>query len=340
MKFFRIIFTLLVVLSAIQQAFAQPGKRGNSEFSNVKTPEISTIKSDTSVIHIDEGDEFDDYSDATKSVFDPRKKLNITSEDTSSFSDNDISIVEETEEMKLDCVWVKISEHFAVWDSRSVNPYRIDHSRFNDTVNITLYDSTQSRYWSMPVKKTAVTSDFGTRKYRWHYGTDLELDIGDSIFASFDGIIRISKFDAGGYGNYVMVRHYNGLETLYGHLTASLVQVGQYVKAGELIGWGGNTGRSTGPHLHFEVRFEGTAIDAEYFYDFEEEQLISRNCLITGDNFQYLNRARKVYYHKIGSGETLSEISRKYKVPASRLCKLNGISMRSTLKVGRKLRIR
>lgn len=331
-----IIFNLLICFFA----FAQPGKRGNSEFLNIKTPQINSIKADTSVIHEDEGDEFDDYSDATKSVFDPRKKLNITSEDTTTSSNDDISIVEVAEEIKMDCVWVKIAEYYSVWDSRSVNPYRIDHSRFNDTVEITLYDSTQGRYWAVPVKKTAVTSDFGARFHRWHYGTDLELDIGDSIFAAFDGIVRISKFDAGGYGNYVLLRHYNSLETLYGHLTESLVQVGQYVKAGELIGWGGNTGRSTGPHLHYEVRFEGSAIDAEYFYDFEEEQLISRVCLITKDNFQYLNRARKVYSHKVASGETLSEISRKYKIPVSRLCKMNGISTKSTLKVGRKLRIK
>ena len=340
MCFRRLLLLMIWSLFTTVYAFAQPGKRGNSEFLNLRTPDISPIKADTTIIHIDEGDEFDEYSDASKSVFDPRKKLSITSEDTTSISDGDISIVEVAEEIKLDCVWVKIAEYYSVWDSRSVNPYRIDHTRFNDTVQIVLYDSTQGRYWSVPVKQTEVTSDFGTRKYRWHYGTDLELDIGDSIFAAFDGIVRISKFDAGGYGNYVMVRHYNSLETLYGHLVKSLVEVGQYVKAGELIGWGGNTGRSTGPHLHYEVRFEGSAIDAEYFYDFEEEQLISRICLITRENFQYLNRARKVYSHKVGPGETLSEISRKYRIPTARLCKMNGISTRTTLRVGRKLRIR
>jgi murein DD-endopeptidase MepM/ murein hydrolase activator NlpD len=192
----------------------------------------------------------------------------------------------------------------------------------------------------VPLKHTFRTDDFGPRKYRWHYGTDLELDIGDSIFASFDGIVRISTYAGNGYGNYIVLRHYNGLETLYAHLSKSLVDVGQYVKAGEYLGRGGSTGRSTGPHLHYEIRFEGTPMDPEYFYDFKEEALISRVCLITESNFQYLNRARRVYYHRVSSGDTIGAISRKYRVPASRICKLNGISMKTRLKKGRKLRIK
>ena len=132
MCFRRLLLLMIWSLFMTVYAFAQPGKRGNSEFLNLRTPDISPIKADTTIIHIDEGDEFDEYSDASKSVFDPRKKLSITSEDTTSISDGDISIVEVAEEIKLDCVWVKIAEYYSVWDSRSVNPYRIDHTRFNE----------------------------------------------------------------------------------------------------------------------------------------------------------------------------------------------------------------
>jgi hypothetical protein len=334
------IYLLIVLTITVVYSIDAQTTKGKGDIFNLKEPEILMIESDTNVIHEDEGDEYEDYSEKSKSVFDPRKFQTIISEDTSSIDDGEISIVEVDEEIKLDCVWVKIAEYYSVWDSRSVNPYRIDHSRFRDTVQVILYDSTKGRYWAAPLKNTFRTDDFGPRKYRWHFGTDLELDIGDSLFAAFDGIVRISTYAAAGYGNHIVLRHYNGLETLYAHLSKSHVDVGQYVKAGEFIGRGGNTGRSTGPHLHFEVRFEGTPIDPEYFYDFKEEELISRVCLITEDNFQYLNRARRVYYHRVTSGQTISSISRKYRVPASRICKLNGISMKTRLKKGRKLRIK
>jgi len=336
------ISTLLLFVISVTFALAQPPtkKKSGGEFLNIKSPEIKSIEADTNVIQEDEGDFFDEQSDQARSVFDPRKRLSITSEDTASIDDGEISIVEISEEVKMDCVWVKIAEYYSIWDSRSVNPYRIDHSNFRDTVQITLYDSTEGRFWSPPLRKTFVTSDFGARWSRWHYGTDLELDTGDSTLAAFDGIVRVQRWDGRGYGNYILLRHYNGLETLYGHLSKALVQVGQYVKAGDLIGYGGSTGRSTGPHLHYEVRFEGTPIDAEDVYDFEEGQLISKNLIITSENFKYLGKRRQVVFHRVRSGDTISQISRKYRVPASRLCKLNGISMRSTLRVGKRLRIK
>ena len=333
-------FVLLFLTFVVLSTYAQTTKGKGGDIFNIKVPDILSVEADTNIIHEDEGDEYEDYAETQKSVFDPRKQQTIISEDTSSIAEGEISIIEVDEEIKLDCVWVKIAEYYSVWDSRSVNPYRIDHSRFNDTVQVVLYDSLIGRHWSVPLKHTFRTDDFGPRKYRWHYGTDLELDIGDSIFASFDGIVRISTYAGNGYGNYIVLRHYNGLETLYAHLSKSLVDVGQYVKAGEYLGRGGSTGRSTGPHLHYEIRFEGTPMDPEYFYDFKEEALISRVCLITESNFQYLNRARRVYYHRVSSGDTIGAISRKYRVPASRICKLNGISMKTRLKRGRKLRIK
>ena len=178
------------------------------------------------------------------------------------------------------------------------------------------------------------------RKYRWHYGTDLDLTIGDPIKSVFDGIVRIVQYDGRGYGRYIVIRHYNGLETLYGHLSATNVTVGQLVKAGEEIAKGGNTGRSTGPHLHFEVRYEGNAFNAESVFDFPNNTLQSKKFQLTPYHFAYLKEARKVYYHVVKRGESLGSISRKYRVSISSLCKLNRISTKTVIRAGRKLRIR
>lgn len=352
---FRILITLLLIgfLSLFSMAqkikskagFAKtPPKSSMKDFLQIKTPKILYTAPDTSSIfeeEIDGGDDFEE-SEEEKSTFLPEKKPTIVSEDTSDLADGELSIVEVEEEIKFenDSNWVKIAEYYSIWDSRSVNPYRIDASKFKDTVSLTLYDVEKGRNWHPPLRKAIMTSDFGTRWSRFHYGIDLDLEIGDSIFAVFDGVVRISKYDRSGYGNYVMLRHYNSLETLYGHMTRQAVAPGQYVKAGDLIGFGGSTGRSTGSHLHFEVRFEGNAINPEHFFDFDKNLLKDSRCNITSKQFDYLRSARKVVYHRVRSGETLARIARKYRVPVSRICKLNRISSRTKLRPGRRLRIR
>lgn len=85
-----------------------------------------------------------------------------------------------------------------------------------------------------------------------HNGLDIKVYIGDTIRAAFSGKVRMVKYERRGYGKYVVIRHENGLETVYGHLSKQIVDENQYVEAGEPIGLGGNTGRSTGSHLHFE----------------------------------------------------------------------------------------
>lgn len=277
--------------------------------------------------------------DSTLNV--PVKPLSIVAEDTSTIGDGELSIVEEEEEIKVDSNWVKITEYYSIWDSRRVNPYRIDGTEFADTINILLYDTAKNLNWAMPLKDTYVTSRFGRRGYRFHYGTDLELDTGDSIFAAFDGIVRVRHYDRRGYGNHIVVRHYNGLETLYGHLSKSEVEIGQLVKAGDFLGFGGSTGRSSGPHLHYEVRYQGNPINPEDIYDFRHAKLYSDEFVLSPGTFNYITKAaRKVSFHRIRSGDTLGGISRKYGVSIRYLCRVNGISTRSVLRAGRRLRIR
>ena len=202
----------------------------------------------------------------------------------------------------------------------------------------------------MPTTNTKITDIFGyrPRRRRVHNGIDVKVQIGDTIRAAFDGKVRVVK-DQGrrkGYGKYVVIRHENGLETVYGHLSKWLVTEEQYVKAGDPIALGGNTGRSTGSHLHFETLFMGKALDPALMFDFVNQD-------VTNDFYVYRKPVRTTVdkktgavktesaepmYHKVRSGDTLSKIAKRHGVSLSSLYKLNGMNSRSTLRVGQSIR--
>jgi len=337
--FSKVLGFVFVLLSFY--SIAQPNK--TKEFLNIKAPAIEYASPDVNESLFEE-----DYNDSVETSesyqYVPYKEPNesVDQQDSVYFDDEDgeLSVVEVNEQMNIDSIWVTIAQYFAIWDSRTINPYKIDGANFKDTIGFVVYDTTSGYFASMPLNNSKINSRFGMRSYRWHYGTDLGLNVGDPVKSVFDGIVRIVQYDARGYGKYVLIRHYNGFETLYGHLSGVNVAVGQSVKAGEVIGKGGSTGRSTGPHLHFEIRYEGNAINPEYVFDFYNHSLRNKDFQLTPQHFLYLKEARKIYYHKIKSGETLGSISRKYRVSISHLCKLNKISTKTILRVGRKLRIR
>lgn len=197
----------------------------------------------------------------------------------------------------------------------------------------------------MPTSSTKITSPFGPRWRRMHNGLDLKVNIGDTIVAAFDGKVRIVKYERRGYGKYVVIRHDNGLETVYGHLSKQLVEENQLVKAGEVIGLGGNTGRSTGSHLHFETRFLGIAINPVYMFDFPKQDIVADT--YTFRKTKGVKRAGShdtqvadgaIRYHKVKSGDTLSRIAKLRGVSVSTLCKLNRIKPTTTLRIGQVLR--
>ena len=197
----------------------------------------------------------------------------------------------------------------------------------------------------MPTPSTKITSPFGPRWRRMHNGLDLKVNIGDTIVAAFDGKVRIVKYERRGYGKYVVIRHDNGLETVYGHLSKRLVEENQLVKAGEVIGLGGNTGRSTGSHLHFETRFLGIAINPIYMFDFPKQDIVADT--YTFRKTKGVKRAGShdtqaadgtIRYHKVKSGDTLSRIAKLRGVSVSTLCKLNRIKPTTTLRIGQVLR--
>ena len=187
--------------------------------------------------------------------------------------------------------------------------------------------------YCMPTDSTRITDKFGyrPRRGRSHMGLDVKVKTGDTIRAAFDGKVRISRYERRGYGHYLVIRHPNGLETVYGHLSKKLVEENDIVHAGDPIGLGGNTGRSTGSHLHFETRILGNAINPAYLFDFPNQKA-------TTDYYVFQKNTREVYY-KVKSGDTLSGIAAKHETSIANICKLNGISRNAVLRIGQTLRV-
>ena len=224
-----------------------------------------------------------------------------------------------------------------IWRSDRVNPYKIPIDSMPDSVRIDCSN------FVVPVRG-AVTSEFGPRRYRFHYGIDLRLKVGDSVRCAFKGKIRIIDYEARGYGHYIVVRHDNGLETVYGHLSEVLVTLNQTVKAGQLIAYGGNTGHSTGPHLHFETRYIGNAINPAHIIDFNTGLVHERTYLLTKKNaFYYQHEVKAISsakYYKVRKRDTLSRVAARNGTSVKALCRLNGIKTKAKIKPGQRLRVR
>ena len=232
------------------------------------------------------------------------------------------------------------------------------------------------RHFCMPTKSRAITSNFGHRWGKAHKGLDIKVYVGDTIRAAFSGKVRVVRYNRGGYGKYIVIRHGNGLETIYGHLSRQLVEENQEVRAGDVIGLGGNTGRSTGSHLHFETRLCGVALNPALMFDFRAQDVTGDYYVFHKDTYEAegaeATRLRgmigngsyspedvrggavaksdnsksgkapasneNLAYHQVAKGETLYSIAQKRGVTVDELCKLNHITKRSKLRVGMILR--
>jgi len=198
----------------------------------------------------------------------------------------------------------------------------------------------------MPTTNTRITDVFGyrPRRRRVHNGLDIKVYVGDTIRAAFDGKIRIVKNQGRrrGYGMYIVMRHDNGLETVYGHLSKWLVEEDQLVKAGDPIALGGNTGRSTGSHLHFETRFLGIPINPALMFDFEKQDIVADSYTfqrVKGSSGTTRNVASgEGMFYKVKKGDTLGRIAARQGVSIDKLCKLNRITRKTVLRPGQVLR--
>lgn len=250
---------------------------------------------------------------------------------------------------------------YANWD----NKYAHRATGLPETYKIDL------RHFTMPTTSRVITSNFGSRWGRQHKGLDIKVYIGDTIRAAFSGKVRIVRYEAGGYGKYIVIRHNNGLETIYGHLSKQLVEENQEVRSGEVIGLGGNTGRSTGSHLHFETRLCGVALNPALMFDFRAQDVTgdyyafnketydnestnatrlrgkqdSSTYASTNSSDDYATNKRttsgltdQISYHKVKKGETLERIAKKRGVTIEKICKLNHITKTMRLRPGQILR--
>lgn len=218
-----------------------------------------------------------------------------------------------------------------------------DVNKLKDTVWLCLQTDSLDRF-VMPFPGR-VTSNFGWRHGRNHNGTDIDLVTGDTVVAAWSGKVRYAKYNPSGFGNLVIIRHENGLETFYAHLSKLLVVPNQEVKPGDVIGLGGNTGHSYGSHLHFEVRFFDIPFDASKIIDFEEGVVKDENLMVHGGLFgrgssnTYVSSQGAKYY-RVRSGDTLSAIAARNRTTVSKICQLNGIRPTTILQIGRNLRVR
>ena len=271
------------------------------------------------------------------------------------YSDNSWKYIRNREIAKDSTIFEKY------WDTTTLFPYReVDMSGMPKSVVIDLVDSLTS--YHCPYQGSVhPRGKYGPRRRRQHQGVDLPLKMGDPVYATFCGRVRISQYNKGGYGNLVIIRHDNGLETYYGHLSERMVEPGQWVEAGQIIGLGGSTGRSTGPHLHFETRYYGQSFDPERLIDFKNGTLSRETFLLKKSFFSIYSNAGQDFddeianeeqdkqeaaekaamkYYKIRSGDTLGGIARRYGTTVTNICRLNGIKSTTVLRIGRSLRVR
>ena len=247
---------------------------------------------------------------------------------------------------------------YGSWDTSSCHPDLFFQQFNSDSAIVYLLDDWSCGF-TMP-RKGIITSEFGWRRRRPHYGTDINLTTGDTVVAAFDGKVRIARYIQG-YGNVVIIRHNNGLETVYGHLSKLMVQPEESVVSGGTIGLGGNTGRSYGSHLHFEIRFLGKAIDTEDLIDYATGEVKNNSFVIYKEDFAAKYNLRQIHAHKVSkshatsryattsktkgktvgikSGDTLERIARSNHITIDALCKKNGIKRNKVLRVGQRLKV-
>ena len=265
------------------------------------------------------------------------------------------------------------------WDTTGVFAYRdIAYNDLPPVVELKLVDDLTQ--FKSPVTGK-VLSKYGPRRRRNHNGVDIPLRPGEPVYATFDGRVRYAKYNTGGYGNLVIVRHRNGLETWNAHLSKLNVKPNDYVKAGQVIGFSGNTGRSRGPHLHYEMRYQDQTFDPEFIVDFETGQLKYQTFALEKSFFNIHSRASEILaeedeydlpllttqhtldqiaeaqqkekkaavqqkpagisssgaiYHTIKSGDMLGKLAIRYGVTIDQICRLNGITRNTVLRLGKK----
>jgi len=239
------------------------------------------------------------------------------------------------------------------WNTVVYNPYK------NTSVQFPLkLQFTDSMYASPISRKKVITSRYGWRRGRPHQGIDIDLVTGDSVVSVLAGVVRFAKYSSG-HGKTVVVRHYNGLETTYAHLSRIAVKPNDTIAKGEYLGKGGNTGNSRGSHLHLVASYKGEYIHPEYLFDFSESNTIrakelwvtqkwtqarfhnsrreSKVSILTSEEAAIASIIRQDKVYVVKKGDTLYGISRRNNMSISKICNTNAIKKTAPLRIGQKL---
>ena len=238
------------------------------------------------------------------------------------------------------------------WNSRSVNPFKESQVPDREVLNVRGYHTPHPGRVSSPY-------GYRARFGRMHKGVDISLKLNDTIYAAYDGKVRLTNYEPKGYGNYIILRHPNKLETVYGHLNKILVKPNQVVKAGQPIGLGGSTGRSTGPHLHFETRFMGYAINPAAIinfsngtvhtdtYTFSKQTYQQPRNFTPNDNKKKVEQSQNRYQaatttetYTVKRGDSVGSIARAYGISTPTLRRLNNMSSTERITIGQVLKVK
>jgi murein DD-endopeptidase MepM/ murein hydrolase activator NlpD len=256
---------------------------------------------------------------------------------------DEVSMAIATAKNKSTLALVKNSNSFPAadlytsWEINNLFPKQDMLKMKGDTsVNLLLEGEVQGDYFH-PYNGT-VTSEFGWRDSAQHNGIDIDLNKGDKVAAAFDGMVRVAK-NCGGFGNVVIVRHYNGLETVYGHLSKIKVKPGQVILAGQVIGLGGNTGHSTGSHLHFELRFKGVPINPRYLISFSGQKLVCNEITIKKTKWGLAAYPTHIKVYQVQKGDTVFDIAKHYATTTTSIKEMNGLPYKTRLKVGQVINV-
>lgn len=298
---------------------------------------------------------FEPVKSLVKSASDPIDTLDTPNEHVKVllYGDNTWQYYKTPEYRKLSGVYDEY------WTNEHPNPYKMALDSLPSSWSLWLVDSLDQYHCPLHAEVYS-RGKFGMRRGRRHQGVDIPLKTGDPVYATFTGRVRLSKY-YGAYGNMVVIRHENGIETFYAHLSKRNVEVGDWVNAGDVIGLGGSTGRSTGPHLHYETRYKGFAFDPQWLIDFKEGTLRHRLFVLKKKYFSIYSNYEQDFedeikneeddkkeeaekaamkYYTIKSGDTLGRIAINNGTTVNALCRLNGITPKTTLKIGRKIRVK
>ncbi|MCX6182020.1 MAG: M23 family metallopeptidase [Bacteroidetes bacterium] len=225
---------------------------------------------------------------------------------------------------------------YCLWDTENPNSHA--ELPLNDTAyNFELVDKLNDCGFAMPVNGI-ITSLYGYRDGKMHNGIDIALKTGDPVVSAFRGMVRVARY-YGSFGNVVVIRHYNGFETVYAHLSKISVKPGDMVDPGQLIGKGGNTGRSRGAHLHFELRFKGYPVNPRYVIDLEKKTILSETVVVRKTKTGFTAFPEGTIFHTIKRGDYLYKVATQYGITVKQLCAWNGLHKKSSLVAGMKLKV-